>query len=98
MVVDLSALDVATRSLFTELVLLRRRLDVLQGRVVLEGLGELLRQVFVRTRIGTLFETYDTASETLQFLRLETPCGKNDSDHFGQATRHKSHWTRQTST
>jgi anti-anti-sigma factor len=82
-IVDLSALDVGTSSLLAVLVFLQRRVDALQGCVVLCGVGELLGQILARTRIDTLFDIYATASEALYGLRLETPCGESDHDHFG---------------
>lgn len=62
-VVDLSALDVVSSALVAMLVLLNKRIRAAAGTLQLSGLNEVVREVFHRFKLDSLFDIIETESD-----------------------------------
>jgi anti-anti-sigma factor len=68
-VVDLSALDHIRSGLLAQLILLQKQVRGSGGALVLCGLSPLVREVFHRTRIETLFDIRPTLAAAVEWIR-----------------------------
>lgn len=70
-VVDLSGLEFINSAMMARLISLRKRVLAAKGKLVLCGLSPHVQTVFSRTRIETLFEIVDTATDAVRTLSSE---------------------------
>jgi anti-anti-sigma regulatory factor len=62
-IVDLSALDIVSSALVAMLVLLNKRLHAASGTLQLCGLSEVVREIFYRFKLDSLFEIIQLGSD-----------------------------------
>jgi anti-sigma B factor antagonist len=67
-VVDLSGLDFINSTMMAGLLALRKRVLAAKGRLVLCGLSPHVQSIFSHTRIESLFEIVDPATDAVSTL------------------------------
>jgi anti-anti-sigma factor len=70
--VDLSCMDHIRSGLMAQLILLKKQVQAVHGKLALCELSPLVREVFRRTCIDTLFEIHQTLPDALRSIRSQT--------------------------
>jgi anti-anti-sigma factor len=70
-VVNLQQVDFASSAFLAALLALQRRLEAAKGALVLCGANQVIRGIFVRTRLNSLFEIVDDENEALRRLCVD---------------------------